>query len=295
MNRPHDTLERLRSLLAEAGQDAALLTEMRELIDAELVQISALDGAATDAWHGMVGQTEPVLSLRALIEKFARVKTPVLILGESGTGKELIARALHQVSPRRVRPFVAENCAAIPENLLESVLFGHVRGAFTGAVRDHPGHFASADKGSIFLDEIGDMPLSMQVKLLRTLQEGEVRPVGGSELRKIDVRVIAASNQDLAKLVSEGSFREDLYYRLNALQLKSPPLRERGADILLLARYFLAATGSLLEFDETAEKALLSARWPGNVRQLQNEMQRLAALCDGPEVCREDLSEDLRL
>ncbi|MCC6671036.1 MAG: sigma-54-dependent Fis family transcriptional regulator [Planctomycetes bacterium] len=246
----------------------------------------------------MLGRSRPMLALRAQIEKFAPARAPVLIHGESGTGKELVARALHVLSPRREQAFVSENCAAIPETLLESVLFGHVRGAFTGAVRDHAGHFASADKGTLFLDEIGDMPLAMQVKLLRAIQEGEVRPVGGTKVRKVDVRLLAATNRDLAAMVQEGRFREDLYYRLNVLQVTVPPLRERGDDVVLLARHILAAaarkSGRSLSLAPDAEAAIRRYRWPGNVRQLQNEMQRVAALAQGPEVQVRELSADLQ-
>jgi two-component system response regulator GlrR len=181
---------------------------------------------------------------------------------------------------------------------LESVLFGHVKGAFTGAIKDHPGHFVSADGGTLFLDEIGDMKMPMQVKLLRALQEGEVRPVGGAKVRKVDVRVIAATNSNLEAAVKAGRFREDLYFRLNVLRLSLPPLRDRGFDSVLMARRFLqsatASTGRPLHFGKAAEDAILACKWPGNVRQLQNEMQRLAALCEGPEVRPADLSAEAR-
>ena len=201
-------------------------------------------------------------------------------------------------SRRADRSFVAENCAAIPETLLESVLFGHKKGSFTGAIKDHPGHFVAADRGTLFLDEIGDMSLQMQVKLLRTLQENEVRAVGDAKVRKVDVRVIAATNQNLEANVKAGRFREDLYFRLNVLRIDLPPLRDRGDDILVLARRFLetaaAAAGRPLVLSSAAEAVLRAARWPGNVRQLQNEMLRLAALCDGPAVQPADLSADVR-
>ena len=232
-----------------------------------------------------------------MIEKFAKASAPVLITGESGTGKERVAQAVHEISPRNKQAFVAENCAAIPATLLESVLFGHKRGAFTGAVHDHPGHFVSAHRGTIFLDEIGEMPMPMQVKLLRALQEGEVRAVGDSKVTKVDVRVIAATNQSLETAVKERRFREDLYFRLNVLRLTMPPLRDRGADIALLADRFLseaaARSGRSLSLSQPAMDVLLAAKWPGNVRQLQNEMQRLAALADGPEVQAGQLSPEL--
>jgi transcriptional regulator with GAF, ATPase, and Fis domain len=274
--------------------DPALLAGWRELL-ADAPPPPPDDGA--DEWQGLIGSCAAMLQLRKLITKFAPAEAPVLITGESGTGKERVAIALHALSRRRARPMVAENCAAIPETLLESVLFGHVRGAFTGAVRDHPGHFVAADGGTLFLDEIGDMKLPMQVKLLRALQEGEVRPVGGTKVHEVDVRVITATNQDLESAVKAGRFREDLYFRLNVLRLSLPPLRERGDDVVLLARRFLAdaarRAGRALRLSAPAEAAIRAAKWPGNVRQLQNEMQRVAALCDGPEVRMADLSAEV--
>ncbi|MBX3464268.1 MAG: sigma 54-interacting transcriptional regulator [Planctomycetes bacterium] len=254
--------------------------------------------AAADAWQGVLGDSPVMQALRVRCAKFAAADAPVLLTGESGTGKERIAHALHALSRRRHGPFLAENCAAIPDGLLESVLFGHRKGAFTGAIKDHPGHFVAAHGGTLFLDEIGEMKLPLQAKLLRTLQEGEVRAVGDSRTRKVDVRVIAATNQDLAAAVRGKRFREDLYFRLDVLRIELPPLRARGDDVLLLARHFLAAataaTGRVLELGPDALAALRGARWPGNVRQLQNEMQRLAALCDGPVVTAQDLSPELR-
>jgi transcriptional regulator with PAS, ATPase and Fis domain len=254
--------------------------------------------AADEPWHGLIGSSAPMLALRGRIEKFAPANAPVLITGESGTGKERVAHALHALSRRAGKPFVAENCAAIPETLLESVLFGHKKGAFTGAIKDHPGHFLSADGGTIFLDEIGEMRMPMQAKLLRTLQEGEVRAVGDAKTRKVDVRVIAATNQNLEANVKAGRFREDLFFRLNVLRLELVPLRERGHDIVVMARRFLAEAaakaGRNLVLSPACEQALLAAKWPGNVRQLQNEMQRLAALADGPLVEPGELSADVR-
>jgi transcriptional regulator with GAF, ATPase, and Fis domain len=279
--------------------DQALLSELRALLDAvPSAPAPAAVPGIDEEWQGLVGNCPAMLDLRRRISKFAPADAPVLITGESGTGKEKVARALHDLSRRKDGPMVAENCAAIPDSLLESVLFGHVKGAFTGAVKDHPGHFASADRGTLFLDEIGDMKLPMQVKLLRALQEGEVRPVGGSKVRKVDVRVIAATNSDLENAVKQGRFREDLYFRLNVLRLGLPPLRDRGNDIILLARRFLAAatakSGRKLVLSPEAEAAMLSSRWPGNVRQLQNEMQRVSALCTSSEVRVKDLSDEAR-
>ena len=244
--------------------------------------------------HGMMGRSAAMLAVFDAIDKFAATTAPVLILGESGTGKDLVARAIHAASGRAEAKMISENCAAIPESLLESTLFGHVRGAFTGAVRDHPGHFVAADGGTLFLDEIGDMPLAMQVKLLRALQEGEVRPVGASKVRKVDVRILAATNAQLEESVADGRFRQDLFYRLNVLRMQIPPLRERGDDIVLMAREFLAkSAGGRLGWSPAAEAALRSAPWPGNIRQLQNEVQRLSALCDGPRIEPSDLSPGL--
>jgi len=282
---------------AQTGGDPLLFDELRARLLRAWPAAPAPTVDPASEWHGLIGRCPPMLQLRALILKFAPTEAPVLITGESGTGKEMVAQALHALSRRSDQPLVVENCAAIPETLLESVLFGHVRGAFTGAVKDHPGHFVSAHGGSLFLDEIGDMGLSMQVKLLRALQEGEVRPVGGSKVRKVDVRVLGATNQDLEAAVASGRFREDLYFRLNVLRLPLPPLRQRGDDVLLLAERFLAAAaqhdGRPLRLSPAAAAALLAFPWPGNVRQLQNEMARLAALCDGPEVQPRDLSPDI--
>jgi len=294
-----DILASFDALLQKAQSEApAVLTELRQRLDAAIAATQpAPQTSVEEGWHGLIGECPPMLELRRLIEKFALANAPVLITGESGTGKERVAQAVHVISRRQDQAFVVENCAAIPANLLESVLFGHKRGAFTGAVKDHPGHFVAAHRGTIFLDEIGEMPLPMQVKLLRVLQEGEVRAVGGSKVRKIDVRVIAATNQNLEAAVQEGRFREDLYFRLNVLRLSMPPLRDRGEDIAILARRFLAQAsaraGRPLTLSQAAIDVLLQAKWPGNVRQLQNEMQRLSALAEGPEVRADELSPDL--
>jgi transcriptional regulator with GAF, ATPase, and Fis domain len=211
----------------------------------------------------------------------------VLVLGETGTGKELVARALHQGSRRRNGTFLAENCAAVPASLLESELFGHKRGSFTGAVADRDGHFVAASGGTLFLDEIGDMPLDMQVKLLRVLENGEVRPVGGNATVKVDVRVVAATHRDLEAMVRRRSFRDDLYYRLAVMRIQLPPLRDRPEDIEALARRFLAVAArddgaEPRELTAAALVALKSAPWPGNVRQLENEIRRASVLSKGP-------------
>jgi transcriptional regulator with GAF, ATPase, and Fis domain len=234
---------------------------------------------------GLIGASAPMLELFDLIERVAPSDVPVLIQGESGTGKELVARALHDHSKRRDRPFLAENCAAISPNLLESELFGHKRGSFTGAVADRAGHFVAADGGTVFLDEIGDMPLEMQAKLLRVLESGEVRPVGSNKIRKVDVRIVAATNKDLVLLCRERAFREDLYFRLNVVTLQLPPLRARREDIPLLAEYFLHRTGreldKELELSPEAIRAFQAWSWPGNVRELENEIRRAGVFARG--------------
>jgi len=212
------------------------------------------------------------------------LKRATMIQGESGTGKELLARAIHRASPRHAKPFVAINCGAIPAELLESELFGHVKGAFTGAGRDHPGLFLSAQGGTVFLDEIGDMPAPLQVKLLRVLQEGEVRPVGATETRAVDVRILSATHCNLEEAIVSGEFREDLYYRLNVVNLTLPPLRERREDIPLLAQHFLSLLTEkyrrrIHSFAPDALDMLVAADWPGNIRQLHNVLEQCVALC----------------
>jgi two-component system response regulator AtoC len=235
-----------------------------------------------------------MIELLELIERAAEFKTTVLLTGESGTGKEVLARAIHSQSGRRSEAFVGVNCAAIPENLLESELFGHAKGAFTGADRARRGLFVEADAGTLFLDEIGELPPSLQAKLLRALQEEEVRPVGESKPRRVDVRVIAATARDLERDVAAGAFREDLFYRLNVLRVAVPPLRERREDIPLLVDHFLAhfreALGRPLRaIADEALDALVRYRWPGNVRELENVMERAAILCTGERIGLSDL------
>ncbi|MBA4262273.1 MAG: sigma-54-dependent Fis family transcriptional regulator, partial [Comamonadaceae bacterium] len=231
----------------------------------------------------------PLDKVCAMAERAARYDIPVLVLGESGTGKELLARAIHYASPRLNGPIVVENCAAIPDTLLESELFGHKRGAFTGAFEDHPGLFQRADGGTVFLDEIGETSPAFQVKLLRVLQEGEVRPVGAVRPLPVDVRIIAATHRDLEQRVRDGLFREDLYYRLSGVTLTVPPLRERTADIVPIARQTaldvaseLGHPGASLPDDTLA--CLLAYSWPGNIRELRNEIARAMALHDGTEL-----------
>ena len=237
------------------------------------------------SYTNIVGTSRRMLDLFHLLDKVTDSDVPVLIQGESGTGKELVARAIHFNGPRKDRPFVSENCAAIPESLLESELFGYARGAFTGATADKKGLFEVAAGGTLFLDEIGDMPMDMQKKLLRVLQEKEVRPVGGKRTIQVDVRILSASNQDLRKMVGESRFREDLFYRLNVITVDLPPLRERIEDVPLLVERFLteiaeAANGSKKTISEEALEALQRAPWPGNVRELRNEIHKAHALSD---------------
>jgi two-component system nitrogen regulation response regulator NtrX len=235
--------------------------------------------------------------IRALVEQIARVApTParVLITGENGTGKELVARALHQQSPRAKQPFIEVNCAAIPAELIESELFGHMKGSFTGAVQDRAGKFEQADGGTLFLDEIGDMSLAAQAKVLRVLQEGEVTRIGGAKVRKVDVRVLAATNKRLEEEIAAGRFREDLYYRLNVVPMIVPPLRERREDIPMLVEHFLQRVAKdsglpLRQVDDAAMQRLAALDWPGNVRELRNTVERLLILSAGPRIQRSDV------
>jgi transcriptional regulator with GAF, ATPase, and Fis domain len=233
-------------------------------------------------YDAIVGRSEPVTRMLALVDRVTTSDVPVLILGDSGTGKELVARALHANGHRAKRPFVSENCGSIPETLLESALFGHMKGAFTGASSSRAGLFEVADGGTLLLDEIGEMPLSMQAKLLRVLQDGEVRPLGGERARHVDVRIIGATNRDLEAMVKAGSFRQDLFYRLNVITIPVPSLRERSADIPLLVEHLLGkhAAGRKLRVTRAAMDRLTSFSWPGNVRQLENEIRRAVVLAD---------------
>lgn len=247
----------------------------------------------------MVGNSPGFNRVRQLIKRVSQVDMSVLLVGESGTGKELVARAIHEASPRRDKPFVPTNCAAMPLNLLESELFGHQKGAFSGADQDHEGLFRYADGGTLFLDEIGDMPLEMQAKLLRVLQEGVVRPVGGKEEVPFDTRIISATHKDLKEEVSRGNFREDLFYRIHVLQVRLPPLRARGDDVLLLAQRFLSLAAAktnrdISGFSPDAASALLTYSWPGNVRELEHVVQRASILTDSSEVNLEDLPDHVR-
>jgi DNA-binding NtrC family response regulator len=234
----------------------------------------------------LIGRTPAMLRVQAAVEKLSQSAVSILILGESGTGKELVARALHELSPRRDRQFVAINCGSIPETLIDSELFGHSKGAFTGASSARPGVFVEADGGTLFLDEIGDMPLQVQARLLRVLQEGEVRPVGGQGSRAIDVRVVAATHVDLQKAVDERRFRSDLFYRLNVVTLSLPPLRERIDDLPLLVAHFVRKHGgvSAPRLSPAAFEALSAYAWPGNVRELENAILHAVSLARGETI-----------
>ena len=248
--------------------------------------------------YGMVGVSDRMLDVYRIVERIAPTTSTVLIQGETGTGKELIARAIHSAS-RHPHPFVAVECSALAESLLESELFGHVKGAFTGALNDKRGLFEAASGGTCFLDEIGEISCGVQAKLLRVLQEREVRRVGGTESSKVDVRVIAATNRDLATLVAAGAFREDLFYRLSVVTITLPPLRERRDDIPLLARHFLEAYAAANHrpasaISPEAMTPLLTYDWPGNVRELQHAVEQAAALTSNPVLLPDDLPPKIR-
>ncbi len=255
------------------------------------------DAHAKDGFCGIIGKCPRMRELFIMIQKVAGSLSSVLIMGESGTGKELAARAIHASSARRTKPFVAVNCGAIPETLIESELFGHKRGAFTGAVADRPGLFEQADGGTLFLDEIGELPLLLQTKLLRVLQEREFRRVGDSVVRKTDVRVLTASNRDLQEQVTAGSFREDLYYRINVVQIIMPPLRERLEDIPLLIEYFFQKYCDPGHTGETitpaALKQLMNYPFPGNIRELENVVER-SLILDRTIISESSLPEQVR-
>jgi DNA-binding NtrC family response regulator len=240
-----------------------------------------------------LGSAPSILAVRTMIEKVRDSDAPVFILGESGTGKELAARTIHETGRRRAGQFVAVNCGAIPENLLESELFGHARGAFTGAMRDKSGLVEEAAGGTFFLDEIGDLPLALQVKLLRVLEEKKIRRVGETRVRPVDVRFISATNKDIEREVARGNFREDLYYRLKIIPIELPPLRERKEDLLLLLGHFMDEYSRSMRrprphFSPLALEMLLSYPWPGNVRELQNEVQRCLIIAGDSPIVRED-------
>jgi DNA-binding NtrC family response regulator len=256
-------------------------------------------GAVPEFRHGIIGRSSAIQELYSILDRVADTPTTVLVTGESGTGKELVARALHEGSSRRDRPFIKVNCAAIPHELIESELFGYEKGAFTGAAGPKPGRFELAAGGTLFLDEIGTIPVEMQVKLLRALQESEFERVGGIKTIRVDVRLVAATNTDLKKEIAAGHFREDLYYRLNVVPIRLAPLREREDDTLLLARHFIERSNSRLGkhvegIEPEADRVLVQHPWPGNIRELENVIERAVLFCDGPKVRVRDLPLEVR-
>lgn len=281
---------------------AALRTRsLYESLKATINENIKLSRAASErhSFSHIIGQSQAMDVVFRTIEKIAPSDAPVLITGESGTGKELVAQAIHYASPRKNKPFIAQNVSAFNDNLLESELFGHAKGAFTGAIKDKQGLFEAANGGSLFLDELGEMSASMQAKLLRVMQDGTFTSVGDTKSKKVDVRVIAATHRDVSKMVREGAFREDLYYRLNVVQIELPPLRNRAEDVPLLAEFFL--TKALQRYGQSVKrlspdvlKILTSYTWPGNVRQLQNAIERLVLMSGNDTVITsESLSKDI--
>ncbi|MFP5246091.1 MAG: sigma 54-interacting transcriptional regulator [Thermoanaerobaculia bacterium] len=290
---------RRESLDAALSQIAETLKSAEQKLQRHVRTLHSATSDANDP-SGIVAASEAMKRTLDLARRFARVDSSVLVTGESGVGKERLGRLIHDESERATGPFVAVNCAAVTESLLESELFGHARGSFTGATQDRPGLFEAANRGTIFLDEIGEIAASMQVKLLRVLQEQEIRRVGENRNRKVNVRVIAATNRDLAHEVAAGRFRDDLYYRLRVVELKIPPLRDRRQDILPIARRTLAQVSrrlgrSMQGFTPAAADQLLRYSWPGNVRELQNAIEHAIVLADGPRVDAGDLPEEVRL
>ncbi len=280
----------------EVRQIVGKALKTRELAGEEATtEIKGAEGAR----FGIIGESQGLTDLYAVLERVADSPTTVLITGESGTGKELVARALHDHSSRRGKPFIKVNCAAIPKELIESELFGYERGAFTGAVTSKPGRFELANGGTLFLDEIGEIPVEMQVKLLRALQESEFERVGGIKTMRVDVRLVAATNRDLKKLITQGTFRDDLFYRLNVVSIRLPALRERASDTPLLVEHFLKKFNERLKKNVTGVEPealeLLSAySWPGNIRELENVMERAVLFCDASKLRVEDLPAELR-
>ncbi|MFM1874123.1 MAG: hypothetical protein RL398_3545, partial [Planctomycetota bacterium] len=276
-----DRVDQLNAALK--GQLAEAATELSQIKDELSAQRLALKTKYD--YRQLVGSGRAMRDLFLLLDKYIDADDPVLVTGESGTGKELVARAIHAYSRRSKQPFVSENCAALPEALLESELFGYVRGAFTGAAGNKKGLLEAAHGGTLFLDEVGEMPIDLQKKLLRVLQEGEVRPLGSQETVKVDVRLICATNRNLEQMVRDGDFREDLYYRLAVLPVRLPPLRDRREDIPLLVKRFLddlqRDSGARTRISADAMARLAEYGWPGNVRELQNEVRKAAILCDG--------------
>ncbi|NRA32475.1 MAG: sigma-54-dependent Fis family transcriptional regulator [Polyangiaceae bacterium] len=282
-------------------QDEVRMVVRKALRVGDLSQIEATHVSADnpETRFGIIGTSAPIRELYDVLERVVDTPSTVLLTGESGTGKEVVARALHEHSSRRHKPFIKVNCAAIPRDLMESELFGHERGAFTGAVAAKPGRFELANGGTLFLDEIGTIPVDMQVKLLRVLQEREFERVGGVRTYKVNVRLVAATNTDLKQQIAAGAFREDLYYRLNVVPLPLAPLRERADDILLLAKHFTKkyseALGKVINGMEPAvAEILLGYSWPGNIRELENVIERSVLFCDTPELSVDNLPPDIR-
>ncbi len=272
------------------------IQEQRRLVTENIALKQQISQRLT--YKDVVASSASMLKIFDTLEKVSPTKSSILILGESGSGKGLIAEIIHSNSPRRDEPFISINCSAIPEGLLESELFGYKKGAFTGAISDKVGLIPLAHHGTFFLDEIGDMPLSLQVKLLKVLETGEIYPLGDTTPRAVDVRIIAATNADIEQKIEEGKFRKDLYWRLNVIEIKVPPLRERKDDIELLCRHFIAKFSgehkkNIIGIDSQALAALLDYAWPGNVRELSNTMERSVVLAEGPLITLRDLPEKL--
>jgi len=272
------------------------LKQLRPVIEFAL-KLSSKTNSANPSTLGMIGDSEPIQYVRTMIAKLARSQAPVYISGESGSGKELAAKLIHQNSSRVDGAFIAVNCGAIPENLMESEFFGYKKGAFTGANQDKEGMFQAANGGTLFLDEVADLPLAMQVKLLRAIQEKKVRMVGGTTEEAVDVRIISATHKNLAEMMDAGQFRQDLYYRLNVIQLKMPALRDRPSDIPLLANLLLSKlctsqNTAVPQIDSKAQVYISTLQFPGNVRELENMLERALALCDGKTITVEDLMID---
>ncbi len=291
----------LGSAIRQAVEKHHLVVENRRLVDSLARQNEYLKREEKAAWNGceIVGQAPPLAAALELVRRVALTPATVLLRGESGTGKELIARMIHSWSPRAERSFVRVSCAALASSVLESELFGHERGSFTGAVSRRSGRFELAHEGTLFLDEVGDMSSEIQVKLLRVLQEREFERVGGTETIKVDVRVISATNRDLEAAMSAGTFREDLFYRLNVFPIRVPSLRERPEDIEGLAGHFLARFAAafgrnITGLRDDAVEKLCKYQWPGNVRELENVIERAVILARGPEICADDLDFGLR-
>ena len=283
----------------EVRQVVAKALKTKALSDIEATAPREADRDVPGARFGIIGDSPGLTEVYSVLERVADSPTTVLVTGESGTGKELVARALHNHSSRRSRAFIKVNCAAIPKELIESELFGYERGAFTGAVTSKPGRFELANGGTLFLDEIGEIPVEMQVKLLRALQESEFERVGGIKTIRVDVRLVAATNRELKKLIAQGTFREDLFYRLNVVSIRLPALRERSSDIPLLVEHFLKKFNERLKKSVTgveaeAEGLLAGYTWPGNIRELENVMERAVLFCDAQKLRVEDLPIELR-